>query len=162
MEQPTQAEALRTAAQAAYELLSSGLFNIPDEKYCVVTALAESLRGSQQAERAVPAALPGGVWYVPCTAGAGTTEGAYQEGWNACIKAMLAAPVQQAAPAGDALDAARLDFMIAERAYVVSDETACDGYWLHWARPDGTTWVQGDEHATPRAAIDSAIASQQP
>ena len=102
MEQPTQAEALRTAAQAAYELLSSGLFNIPDEKYCVVTALAESLRGSQQAERAVPAALPGGVWYVPCTAGAGTTEGAYQEGWNACIKAMLAATVQQAAPAGDA------------------------------------------------------------
>ena len=69
---------------------------------------------------------------------------------------------QQAEPAGDALDAARLDFMIAERAYVVSDETACDGYWLHWARPDGTTWVQGDEHATPRAAIDSAIASQQP
>ena len=53
-------------------------------------------------------------------------------------------------------DAARLDFLIEQRAYVVSDPDACPGYWLHWAMPDGRTWVQGDEHPTPRAAIDAA------
>ena len=52
-------------------------------------------------------------------------------------------------------DAARLDFLIEQRAYVVSDPDTCPGYWLHWARPDGRTWVQGDEHPTPRAAIDA-------
>ena len=52
-------------------------------------------------------------------------------------------------------DAARLDFLIEQRAYVVSDPDACPGYWLHWARPDGSTWVQVDEHPTPRAAIDA-------
>ena len=56
----------------------------------------------------------------------------------------------------DAEDAARLDFLIDQRAYVVSDPDACPGHWLHWARPDGRTWVQGDEHPTPRAAIDTA------
>lgn len=53
-------------------------------------------------------------------------------------------------------DAARLDFLIDQRAYVVSDPDACPGHWLHWARPDGSTWVQGDEHPTPRDAIDAA------
>ena len=53
-------------------------------------------------------------------------------------------------------DVARLDFLIEQRAYVVSDPDACPGHWLHWAMPDGRTWVQGDEHPTPRAAIDSA------
>ena len=53
-------------------------------------------------------------------------------------------------------DSARLDFLIEQRAYVVSDPDACPGYWLHWAMPDGRTWVQGDEHPTPRAAIDAA------
>ena len=53
-------------------------------------------------------------------------------------------------------DAARLDFLIEQRAYVVSDPDACPGHWLHWAMPDGRTWVQGDEHPTPRAAIDAA------
>lgn len=53
-------------------------------------------------------------------------------------------------------DAARLDFLIGQRAYVVSDPDACPGHWLHWAMPDGRTWVQGDEHPTPRAAIDAA------
>lgn len=53
-------------------------------------------------------------------------------------------------------DAARLDFLIEQRAYVVSDPDACPGHWLHWAMPDGRTWVQGDEHQTPRAAIDAA------
>ena len=54
-------------------------------------------------------------------------------------------------------EAARLDFLIEQGAYVVSDPDACPGYWLHWARPDGSTWVQGDEHPTPRAAIDAAM-----
>ena len=53
-------------------------------------------------------------------------------------------------------DVARLDFLIEQRAYVVSDPDACPGHWLHWAMPDGRTWVQGDEHPTPRAAIDAA------
>ena len=60
------------------------------------------------------------------------------------------------APAGSVQeDAARLDFLIEQRAYVVSDPDACPGHWLHWARPDGRTWVQDDEHPTPRAAIDA-------
>ena len=53
-------------------------------------------------------------------------------------------------------DAARLDFLIEQRAYVVSDPDACPGYWLHWARPNGDTWVQIGEYPTPRAAIDEA------
>lgn len=57
-------------------------------------------------------------------------------------------------------DAGRLDWMIEQRAYVVSDETCCDGYWLNWARPDGTTWTQMGEHETPRQAIDTAMESK--
>ena len=53
-------------------------------------------------------------------------------------------------------EAARLDFLIDQGAYVVSDPGTCPGYWLHWARPDGDTWVQVDEYPTPRAAIDAA------
>ena len=53
-------------------------------------------------------------------------------------------------------DAARLDFLIDQGAYVVSDPDTCTGHWLHWAMPDGSTRVQGDEHPTPRAAIDAA------
>ena len=53
-------------------------------------------------------------------------------------------------------DAARLDFLIDQGAYVVSDPDTCTGYWLHWARPDGDTWVQIDKYPTPRAAIDAA------
>ena len=59
-------------------------------------------------------------------------------------------------------DAKRLDFMIKNRVYVVSDESCCDDYWLHYARPDGTTWVQASEHETPRAAIDAAMKGDQP
>ena len=60
------------------------------------------------------------------------------------------------APADSVLeDAARLDFLIDQGAYVVSDPDTCTGYWLHWARPDGSTWVQCDEYPTPRAAIDA-------
>ena len=54
-------------------------------------------------------------------------------------------------------DAGRLDWMIEQRAYVVSDETCGDGYWLNFLRPDGTTWVQVSEHKTPREAIDTAM-----
>lgn len=53
-------------------------------------------------------------------------------------------------------DAARLDFLIEQRAYVVSDPDTCTGHWLHLAMPDGGTLVQVGEHPTPRAAIDSA------
>ena len=45
---------------------------------------------------------------------------------------------------------------IEHRAYVVSDPDCCDGYWLNYARPDGTVWTQATEHETPRAAIDAA------
>ena len=53
-------------------------------------------------------------------------------------------------------DAERLDWIIEHRAYVVSDPDCCDGYWLNYARPDGTIWTQATEHETPRAAIDAA------
>ena len=53
-------------------------------------------------------------------------------------------------------DAERLDLIIEHRAYVVSDPDCCDGYWLNYARPDGTVWTQATEHETPRAAIDAA------
>jgi len=54
-------------------------------------------------------------------------------------------------------DAERLDWVIEHRAYVVSDPDCCDGYWLNYARPDGTMWTQATEHETPRAAIDAAM-----
>ena len=53
-------------------------------------------------------------------------------------------------------DEKRLDWIIEHRAYVVSDPDCCDGYWLNYARPDGTMWTQATEHETPRAAIDAA------
>ena len=53
-------------------------------------------------------------------------------------------------------DEERLDWMIEQCAYVVSDPDCCDGYWLNYARPDGTVWTQATEHETPRAAIDAA------
>ena len=53
-------------------------------------------------------------------------------------------------------DSERLDWMIEQRAYVVSDPDCCDGYWLNYARPDGTMWTLATEHETPRAAIDAA------
>ena len=53
-------------------------------------------------------------------------------------------------------DAERLDWIIEHRAYVVSDPDCCDGYWLNYARWDGTMWTQATEHETPRAAIDAA------
>ena len=71
----------------------------------------------------------------------------FRIGWMACRELAQADSVQE--------DAARLDFLIEQRAYVVSDPDACPGHWLHWARPDGRTWGQGDEHPTPRAAIDA-------
>ena len=50
----------------------------------------------------------------------------------------------------------RLDWMIEQCAYVVSDPDCCDGYWLNYPRKDGTLWTQATEHETPRAAIDAA------
>jgi len=82
--------------------------------------------------------------------------GAFLDG--AFYQSQIAAAPTPAAQAADSVqeDAARLDFLIDQRAYVVSDPDACPGHWLHWARPDGSTWVQCDEHPTPRAAIDAA------
>ncbi len=53
-------------------------------------------------------------------------------------------------------DSERLDWMIEQCAYVVSDPDCCDGYWLNYPRNDGTMWTQATEHETPRAAIDAA------
>lgn len=53
-------------------------------------------------------------------------------------------------------DSERLDWMIEQCAYIVSDPECCDGYWLNYPRKDGTVWVQFSEHETPRAAIDAA------
>lgn len=61
----------------------------------------------------------------------------------------------------DALDAARLDFLIEHRAYVVSDDTCRDGYWLRFPVAGGTTSVQIGEYETPREAIDAARAAQE-
>ena len=57
-------------------------------------------------------------------------------------------------------DSERLDWMIEQSAFVVSDPDCCDGYWLNYARPDGTMWTQATEHETPRAAIDAAKGEQ--
>ena len=57
-------------------------------------------------------------------------------------------------------DSERLDWMIEQRAYVVSDPDCCDGYWLRYHRKDNTLWVQATEHETPRAAIDAAMGKQ--
>lgn len=61
--------------------------------------------------------------------------------------------------AGDARDAARLDFLFTRQATVIHDETSADGYWLQFRKEDGSTWVQVGEYPTPRAAIDAAIAA---
>ena len=53
-------------------------------------------------------------------------------------------------------DSERLDWMIEQCAYVVSNPDCCDGYWLNYPRKDGTLWTQATEHETPRAAIDAA------
>ncbi len=57
-------------------------------------------------------------------------------------------------------DSERLDWMIEQCAYVVSDPDCCDGYWLNYPRNDGTMWTQATEHETPRAAIDAAMGKQ--
>ena len=53
-------------------------------------------------------------------------------------------------------DSERLDWMIEQCAYVVSDPYCGDWYWLNYLRPDGTLWTQATAHETPRAAIDAA------
>ena len=77
------------------------------------------------------------------------------------LRQIIQRALPQAAPAAQAdsvlEDAARLDYLVAQRAYVVSDEDCCDGYWLHYVASDGVTWVQMSDHATPRAAIDAAM-----
>ena len=69
---------------------------------------------------------------------------------------MVSGPSLTAQLAEAQRDSERLDWMIEQRAYVVSDPDCCDGYWLRYQRHDGTLWVQATEHETPRAAIDAA------
>jgi hypothetical protein len=57
-------------------------------------------------------------------------------------------------------DAERLDFLIENRAYVVSNPDICDGYWLEDVDITGQVWVYQTEHNTPREAIDAAILAQ--
>ena len=73
----------------------------------------------------------------------------FRIGWMACCRELAQADSVQE-------EAARLDFLIDQVAYVVSDPDTRPGHWLHWARPDGSTWVQIGEYPTPRAAIDEA------
>lgn len=78
-------------------------------------------------------------------------------GWgNLCSEAADTIDTLRAQLAEAQRDAERLDWIIEHRAYVVSDPDCCEGYWLHYARPDGTLWAQATEHETPRAAIDAA------
>ena len=73
------------------------------------------------------------------------------------VRMLAAAPSPTAQADSVQEDAARLDFLIKQRAYVVSDPDACPGYWLHFIHKEtGKCWAQGDEHPTPRAAIDAA------
>jgi hypothetical protein len=55
------------------------------------------------------------------------------------------------------VDAERLDFLVANSAYVISDVSCCDGFWLNYKRPDGSIWAQATEHRTPREAVDAAM-----
>lgn len=73
----------------------------------------------------------------------------------AVIKKLAGVSVEQS------LDGKRLDFLFANNAKVVSDQTCCDGYWLQFTEPGGITWVQTSEHETPRAAIDAAMKGEQ-
>lgn len=79
---------------------------------------------------------------------------AHRETNRMMTEALIQAEEQQVAVPQDA---ARLEYLISNRAYVVSDATCCDGFWLHYAQPDGSTWVQATEHATPYEAIDAAM-----
>ena len=66
------------------------------------------------------------------------------------VRALAAAQATAAQQPG-AEDAALLDFLIEQRAYVVSDPDTCPGYWLHFVHKEtGKCLVQGDEHPTPR------------
>ena len=78
----------------------------------------------------------------------------YPSEWDAYQAGHAAGVAQERDALRD--DAERLDWIIEHRAYVVSDPGCCDGYWLNYARPDGTMWTQATEHETPRAAIDAA------
>ena len=84
---------------------------------------------------------------------AARAQAACQREWYLCGDELDNLRAQLAEARGDS---ERLDWMIEQCAYVVSDPDCCDGYWLNYARPDGTVWTQATEHETPRAAIDAA------
>ena len=174
MEQPTQAEALRLA-----EALDHSTSPWNGERVMFAEAAAElrrlhaeleSLRGSQQAERAVPAEPTQAMISAMLASKARDDEGEFPalmdlidyRGENknhavirAAYAAMLAAaPVQQAAPAGDAEDTARLNWL----------DQQCEAYGFEDIH-EGNRWAIYGAYADLRKAIDAiraAIASQQP
>ena len=174
MEQPTQAEALRLA-----DVLESNFFERRQNRLVWDAAAAElrrlhaeleSMRGSRQAERAVPAEPTQAMISAMLASKARDDEGEFPalmdlidyRGENknhavirAAYAAMLAAaPVQQAAPAGDAEDTARLNWL----------DQQCEAYGFEDIH-EGNRWAIYGAYADLRKAIDAiraAIASQQP
>ena len=167
MEQPTQAEALRLA-----DVLESNFFERRQNRLVWDAAAAElrrlhaeleSMRGSRQAERAVPAEPTQAMISAMLASKARDDEGEFPalmdlidyRGENknhavirAAYAAMLAAaPVQQAAPAGDAKDAARYRYLR-------------DGDWRE--REELEPVIRLQLNTLWDAKIDAAIASQQP
>lgn len=85
------------------------------------------------------------------------------KGWLAAKRSM-AARLQVAEDA--AKDAERLNFLIEKHATACNDfdadePTEPNRHWLEYSGVDGSeVWVQMSDHATPREAIDAAIAAR--
>ena len=128
-----------------------------DDRRLIESALAELSQATAAQADSVPAVSDLPPLPAPDLRDVGTKPQEIKEFLKGYATEYARTAIAASAPADSVQDdAARLDFLIEQRAYVVSDPDACPGYWLHWARPDGRTWVQGDEHPTPRAAIDAA------
>ena len=127
-----------------------------DDRRLIDSALAEIAQAAQAAE-CVPAVSDLPPLPAPDLRDVGTKPQEIKEFLKGYATEYARAAIAAHAPADNVQEeAARLDFLIEQRAYVVSDPDTRPGHWLHWARPDGSTWVQCDEYPTPRAAIDAA------
>jgi hypothetical protein len=195
MEQPTQAEALRLADLL---LLSGALPGSVSERAGIelrrLHAELESLRASKQAERAELGEAPGGAWQRALeirTAQGWTLKGdrvpvLYTDAingeqvcrddlWLCTTAAAFSAPVQQAAPAGDAerKDAARYRWL-RDTNGLKSHPLRGSGHLdplqverIYFGQPEDK-WNMGNFAFAPTdpqdfdKAIDAAIASQQP
>ena len=140
-------EQAHTPGETSEEIVTLYTTPQPDPAYSAACHLATALFKKHFAH--LPDYASGQVVWGLCDSTAGVISQ---------IDNMVSGLVQPAQAQADSVqeEAARLDFLIEQRAYVVSDPDVCPGYWLHWARPDGSTWVQCDEQPTPRAAIDVA------